>query len=79
MRVQQLEKWGDTLLTLVVPRVDAAAEPCECSGTGSWSVRCYCNCGAGWLGTVVRRNCHCNGCRAVCDSRCEDSWSFCTC
>jgi hypothetical protein len=68
--LRMIEAVGDRLLTLVVPRVRAAADPgCECSQYGA-VITPYCACGhpctAGGWGRKQYARCVCDGCRWSC-------------
>jgi hypothetical protein len=70
--IAAIEKVGDRLLGLVVPRVSAAADPCSCSGSGCRLSACFC------VGNILYTKwvC-CNGCHWVTASPCGPSSAFC--
>jgi hypothetical protein len=63
--IRRIEALGDRLLATVVPRVTAAAEPCNCIGHSGQELRQWCNCTSG--NGSVRFNWYnyfrCDGCR----------------
>jgi hypothetical protein len=79
--LKMLERAADRAVGVLVPRATAGADPgCECSSAGS-SVKadCYCFCGAGTVGTELKRTCTCDGCHWNCSSTCHDSNAGCIC
>jgi hypothetical protein len=64
-----VERLGDNLLGLLVPRLSAAAEPCECRTSGACKYPvCYCE-GTATIWCYYRA-CRCNGCHWYCASNC---------
>jgi hypothetical protein len=76
--IKTMERLGDRLLERFVPNVTANADPCECSGSWTREIQCYCNCGAGAFGWSIRQKQHCSGCRLTYGS-CYDTWHGCIC
>lgn len=75
--IKQIERLGDRLLGVVVPKVSASADPCTCSGSGTQTTKCFCNAGAGSFGTWVKTDWKCNGCQWVVTRYCYDTWDGC--
>jgi len=79
--IRTIEALGDRLLGAVVPQVTAKAErDCECLGMGGhWFTEdCFCSCGGGSAGIMVKRDCRCDGCHWNCGT-CHSSWWPCWC
>jgi hypothetical protein len=72
-----LETVGERLLSLVVPRLEATADPgCECAGQNGKVITpyCYCGaCGAGSFGSKYYDRCTCDGCHWHCRGTCKPS------
>jgi hypothetical protein len=63
-----IERLGDRLLSLVVPRLTAAAESgCDCLGHAgqTWVYFCSCEC-IGPAGVARLNHCYCDGCHVLC-------------
>ena len=71
--IQKIEALGDRLLATVVPRVTAAAEPCNCVGQAGQTRRYWCNCNRG-VGSIVYdwyNYFKCDGCRWYLSTACR--------
>ncbi|GAA2395006.1 hypothetical protein Cme02nite_55100 [Catellatospora methionotrophica] len=82
--LRMLESVGDRLLAMVVPRVEASADPgCECAGQAGKVTTPYCGCracGAGSFGTRYYDRCECDGCHWYCRGTCQPSYpTVCIC
>jgi len=70
--LKMFEAVGDRLLSVVVPKIVATADPgCECSGHGTQTVKCGCASipGTSWK-TIHKQRFTCNGCHWYASSSC---------